>query len=1103
MARERDEEVLHPPQVEWRGDRLAPDRKVQIDAVLLGAIARAAAGAEAVEAGGLGLAGAANAPTPTSAASAAAGGTQRLYPVTLVPRRSPKAGWSPKTRQFVEWMELPDELLRHEFVRDILDEWDRTTVTADFNPLLIDYWVSRFYKEFCLRIARRMLTRSRQRMVDQVGQLSADRERSGQRLSRVIDWLARSAERLRSIRSGRVPTIVDRGPPAGGTILPDEPQSRRQPSQQLPGSPSGGTILADEPPGEPPATPAEVAGLQARFTLARELEPLLVVLSIEEGRERALEDVVFGLTEAAPADVLQRVLDGLAVLQRETIRAEQVTTADLAVGLAFVRQEANVELDAWLKSRRWIAEAVERAAGGGIPISATLGLAAFVLMFVFPPAGLALGATVSVGAAVESVQHAIRVSNVAGARLAQHGFKPIISAEEYSEAIAAAVVDVIFALVDVVTVTGAVIKATRTGAGQAGRALAGSLERSVVASWRRFDEWPAALVDRLRARARVHLSGLASLPREEAERLLEEAVKKLQSAMLARYERQLVQLQEDFERAIATGLTPEGLEQWLARNLTNAEGFLDDLARDERLLDEVLGPRRTRPAEGPLTAAAAEELAAFLQELGMLAEVLTPERLAWLRQMTGRRYVPLARQLAKILAESKDVAAAKAALTRLERLLIDRHDILRILDALERSPAPLRVLDALTPELLDVHLVGGFDELFAAAIADSRTRVLRITSDIDRHGQRELLRELAGPGAGTSWERWVQSRQEWAEATDVVPAPRLAPPPARDAPLGLAQATRARTTREALADAPGGARLVSDLDAAGREGQEILAALGLLKDPLTPAQLAGVGHFLRNGGEPRVLSEILVRFSGRATRLHERIRKFLEALPSLGPSDVHGLHVVMASGRWDLPGVEWILRIAENFRGGGGVFGALADVADRAEGLDRLIAQLASADQATNQGALGQLLLGRKLLAGSNIRLAFEVPLEVEGVLIRRLDIQLLSPHTRTVLYEVESKEITSLASISSSKVRRQFAKDIARSTAAARAGEAPLERIKWFVREDAIAASFPPDEIRIRVRESLRRAFESDELAGLSATQRAAALQDFDENFARIVEFF
>jgi hypothetical protein len=1112
MARQPEEEILHPPRVTWSGEGLedlALERRAQIEAALRGAIARVAVGAPHAGPGGLGLAAPpGSAPAPAPASSAAAGGSLRAIPVTLVSASArselvaPPGDWSPKLRRLIGWLGFPPDMLAHPLVRDVLAEWNRAGVAEDFNPLLIEARFVRFYEAFCLRMARRMLTRSRLRMGEYMQQLSADRAGWERRLSRLIAWLYPSARRLRDIRLGLVPTFI--GPPSGGTILPGEAPTRQRPPA-APGPPSGGTILDDEPLGPAPATAEEVARLDVLINLARELEPLLVVLSIRDGREQRLEDVVVALVDAAPSDVFERVLGGLEALQRETIRAQQELSAKVAVTLAFVREEADLELGTWLSGNRAFSRAVARS-GGGIPISATLGVAAFVLMFIFPPGGVALGATVGVTSAASSVSRAIRLSRSSGARIAQSGFRPLVSEEEFGEALTAAILDVIFAIVDVAEVGAAVFKATRSAARQAGRTLGQSLERTVLASWREFDAWPERLLERLRARARAHLPGLGSLPAGEAKRLLDASVRRLQTAMLARYEKRLLEVQQDLERAVAAGLRPDELEPWLRRQLPPPASFLDDLAGEESLLDDVLGPTGRGGGEVPPAPGAAEAVAAFERELGPLASVLTLRRLAWLRQLTGTRYVPLARRLAVILAGAEDAAAA---LKRLERLLDARRDGLRILEALERSPAPLRVLESLTPELLNVSMVGGFEELFTALLAGAPSRVLRVTSDVNRFGETELLRELAGPGGDTAWERWVRSRQGWSSAPEIAAPPPLPTAPARGAPLPVAAAERARRTRDLLSAAPGGDRLVRDLDAAGREGQEILAALGAVDEPLSAEPLAGISHFLRGGGDPRVLSEILARLSGRTRRMHSGIRALLEQLPKFRPGDLHGLKVALAARRWSVEGVDDILQICDNFSDVNTVFGALADVADRSEGLGRIIGQLANPTEATRQGTLGQLLLGRKLLAEApSVRIAFEVPIEVEGVLVRRLDIQVLSPITRTLLFEVESKEITRLASITSAEVRRQFAKDVARSAAAARAGEAPLERVKWFVREDALLAEgaargLTSQGLRDRVRDTFRRAFELGELSGLTAAQRAGALKDFELHFDRIVGFF
>jgi hypothetical protein len=243
--------------------------------------------------------------------------------------------------------------------------------------------------------------------------------------------------------------------------------------------------------------------------------------------------------------------------------------------------------------------------------------------------------------------------------------------------------------------------------------------------------------------------------------------------------------------------------------------------------------------------------------------------------------------------------------------------------------------------------------------------------------------------------------------------------------------------------------------------------------------------------------------------VQREVASVLASLVRLSPDELQGLAFAFAQRGGGAAGANAVVAIFRNFPGrlANDVFGTLTYLSAHSEGLNRVIGYLISDASNLNMAALGQLFAARRLLEEfPGRRLIFEAPVERAGRVIREIDVRVVTPHTGVTLLEVELKEVTGLFALGTEHARQQFARDIIRSTqTASRAGGQPLERIRWLIREQELAAQFGGrDQARQQVRDLLRQAFDHPEvLRDLTAAERAAALRDFDENVARIIHLF
>jgi len=157
----------------------------------------------------------------------------------------------------------------------------------------------------------------------------------------------------------------------------------------------------------------------------------------------------------------------------------------------------------------------------------------------------------------------------------------------------------------------------------------------------------------------------------------------------------------------------------------------------------------------------AKELEEFTSQLGEMANLLTVNRLLALNKsarLTGATYKDLATKLRDILGRVRE---PKDTLLQLENLLHDRTDASALLDAFKSVPDPRPILEKLTPEVLNVHLTGGFEELLKAMGRPADRRIIRFIGEMESQPVRGLFREIERGGKSV-FQRW--NGKSWVKA---------------------------------------------------------------------------------------------------------------------------------------------------------------------------------------------------------------------------------------------------------------------------------------------------------------------------------------------------
>lgn len=1059
------------------------------------------------------------------------------------------------------WLNVgPAKVRENPLVQAVFQDWEQRGEWKNVKLLTLGVHYKLFYREYCQKFALAMLTESRQRMNGFLTWLNQNEVQWKQRFATLVQALQEPAQQLDDIR--RLATLkqdlaaqqqllqqqTDYGLLPGGLIIPEEVEALRRRIER-----------AEQ------AGPSEEQQLALLLQLVQEMEPLMVLLTVNRSSQNApLEQALVWASGLDANTLFQYVLRKIRWLIGKNQEAEREIQKDrdVAATLQIVQEKANEQLAAYLQFNPSFQRAIEELLNPSVIIWIGLGLGLLIITFIFPPLGIGLGAAVGVGLAVGSVRRALQLSRLRGARLAQYGFRPLVSEAEISAAMLQAAIDVFFVALDIGVITAAASRSLRgfslanrlnqSAAREAAGALGQSIERALL-GWQRLDLWPDGLKQLLRRRIigqldQANTGWRTGLTIEQITQRINEMMETVQRELVFRYEVRLLGLQRRFERAV---MQPGGIgdiQAWLLREFPDAQEYFTKLISGElrpgELLFENTIARRLAglsPQQPPqlvrfLSEVTSQELQAITRELGTMAELLTANRLFALGRSAGMDYPTLARTLNKILRRVND---SEQVLTKLENLIVGRRDAGTFLNALEGVANPRSVLETLTPQMLNVRLPGGFHELFHAISRPSRHgEVVRIISDLNAQGSQTLFREVRRTNRRSFFQRWSGlADRGWVYESGIRVPPstavtriavvtvertaaltrlesRAAATTARGRPT--AAAGRIRSTLGEIEAHSASREILEEIaNVAVREGDDvasgILERLNLLASGSQASVLEAVADFLRRGGEGRALNAVLGSMQRTSRSLRSirqvQIHRLLGMLSSFQSGELRGISVVLATRGYGRRGAEAVLAIIDNFRQPRAVFGALNDLAPHSDGLGRLIGYLSSHAQNLNQAAVGQLFAARRLLEEfPGRRIVFEVPVWRGSVLIREIDIQVVTPFTRVPLLEVELKEITHLFSLGSGHVRQQFARDIVRSVQAARAGEAPLGRIRWLIRERELIHQFGSrDAVRREIRDRLREVFDipHPELNQLSLVQRQAARRDFMENLERILQLF
>jgi hypothetical protein len=992
------------------------------------------------------------------------------------------------------WLNVqPAEVRANRFLREVLADWERRGFRDQLrstSALTIRVWRQPLYKNFCRLVAIDMLDTSQARMLE----FKKAMEDQG--------WKERFAARVHGLAG--VATVLARIRRLAAMREELAAMRARFEREQQYGPPEYGVPVSQE---EIDAMASEIAMAEADAPREEELaillelaagqEPVLALLTIREGRTVATLEQAIAMAPEDPETLAAMVRAGLDFLIGKTWEAQaDLSRSDSdAYKLQIVQEEANRQLGPWFKADITLAEDIGHLLSQGLVEWLGLGALLLALTFVFPPLGIALSAAFSVYSATTSVRQAIRLERLSRVRLAQYGFRALVSEEELAAAVQQAVLDVLFAAIDVAMAAGAAVKGLRALArgAAARRATAAALRLSLeplAARLRTLAEWPAELRGAVRAGLvrELERQGVA-----DSARLADELLGPVQRELAARYEAHLGEIADNFARELEANAElardPEALRRWLAAQRLSPDEFVNRVLSEELSAGRALFDRTVarRLAGQPLLVQelallpGPEELLAVQRELGELAATLRPTRLLALREAAGLRgltYTEVAERLRLIL---RRVDAPEAALARLEWLLPGRPDAAELLDALAASANPRSALERLTPELLN---------------ATARGEIAN------------LVESLARPGARAPVARaLVVSAEERAAA--LARLEELAAARTVRGPL-TQQAERLQRVRALIQAHPEGERILAEIaDATAREGTEVTSAilegLAMLPEGPRPSELEAVAGYLRAGGDARTMASVV----GRATTqpgLRGYVRGFLERLPTMTDRELRGVAVVVAERGYGLAGGEAVLYINNWFRQDArAIFETLAELGPHSENLRYVIGYLRSESEGLRMAGSGHLLAARNLLTElGDVRLRFEAPTTIGPR--RVLDIQVLSAAGETLL-EVEVKEVTGILYAVGEQAESELVRDVIRSVHRAAPGEAPLARLRWMVRRSELVRLYgSEDRARQELLRRMLRAFDPERNPALRALEREAldaARRDFADNSRRILQLF
>ncbi|WP_328524050.1 hypothetical protein [Kribbella sp. NBC_00359] len=671
-------------------------------------------------------------------------------------------------------------------------------------------WRRRFLKAFCLSLAISMLAESRSRMEQFRATVAAP------------DWQIRFATFLKSL-SGTAATVNEYRRLERLLRLADKYAEaiKNDPDSNATDEEIERAVAALY--GSREEIRKALAGMQAptaaeeTLTLAGELQPLLIMLTIHQHdilfldprtQAEQIAEAVDDFAQLGPEGLSHVVDDDLQRLIGKTIEANNrlIAKPDDAYQLGVVQHEARCQLLPWFQTVPPVTRDWDQLVDHDWVSWLGLGLGLLVLAFVFPPlAGAIAVAGFGIGTytAYTSISKAMRLRALSRARLAQFGFQQLVSDEEVNTAIVAAVVDTFFTVLDigpsaraVTRGTTAVVRGTGIVARRAASALGLRLEEAVFRAGD-LAAWPQLLNNRtftqLSSAIERHRALLTRAGTEvtDAELLAGELFDSARQQMVARYEQHLVGVRARFGEALEAGqLTADdirALQDWLAKQRLRPDDFLHQLTEDPHFFDELVA----RQVRGEAAGTAARqvsflpvdiELAAVTEELGVLAELLGPERMFAFREaagLGGLTYLRLANRLATIL---RRVDAPEEVLAALERLLAGRSDAAHILESLGELADPRAALRSLTPELLTQ--VESADLVRALGESPGAGEVVeRIAVAVEGEVAGQLVRGVRHADGSQYVQRWNHATASWETAPRrALPEGEPAPAPGEPAP---------------------------------------------------------------------------------------------------------------------------------------------------------------------------------------------------------------------------------------------------------------------------------------------------------------------------------
>lgn len=607
---------------------------------------------------------------------------------------------------------LVPENIHHDLITAVFEQWHRRGLEAEYDRLFMQELREKFYKAFCQQVALAMLDESFQNMNEFLRWLGQNESDWKRRFAMLIQLLSGPAERYIEIRD--LPTQEERTElEALERDFEREQRFRRgQPGgERLPGGFVNQERL-NELRERINRIEEENRQLFDLLQAVQGMEPFLVLLTLEEGREyrSTIESALIWAAEHDPDFLLGHIRRQVVLLGVKSLQATVAIQMDeeVAYRLGFVQEVANEILAPWLESNAYFREAIEDLISGPpILVWLGMGITLLIITFIFPPLGIGLSAALGVGLAVNSVQQAMQLSRLEGTRIAQFGFRPLVSREEVSAATMQAAIDIFFAALDIGAVVGAASRslrnlelATRLPAGAA-RDVADTMGRALerfLSGWRRLDQWPEELTQSIRQQVieqleHAHPNWRAGLTIEQSGRQVNEIVETVQQQLISRYEQRLLGVQNRFQQALEAGEVGD-IQAWLARELPDArEFFAEIIGRDFRpgnaIFEDIIAGHLTGQIPPPASTVSLRPIVSEAERATSLG------RLEEMAAATTRRGGPTAaaQQIRSMLEQIQAHPSGARILEEIANVAAREGDdvagrILRGLYSLENGPQP-------------------------------------------------------------------------------------------------------------------------------------------------------------------------------------------------------------------------------------------------------------------------------------------------------------------------------------------------------------------------------------------------------------------------------